>query len=78
MFTDTLPRLGVLFTDRPQPDAPVRLTRLIGEALCAWHGHEMLLQIEPGRIRLRCMNCGHQTPGWNVKRSRHEQNASRD
>ena len=41
MFTDTLPRMGVLFTDRSQPDGPVRLGRLIGEALCAaLHGHE--------------------------------------
>ena len=67
MFTDTLPRLGVLFTDRPQPNAPVRLGRLIGEALCALHGHEMLFHVEPGRIRLRCLKCGHQTPGWSVK-----------
>jgi hypothetical protein len=67
MFTDTLPRLGVLFTDRLQPNAPVRLGRLIGEALCALHGHEMLLQLEPGRIRLCCMNCGHRTPGWNFQ-----------
>jgi len=68
MFTDTLPRMGVLFTDRPQTDGPVRLGRLVGEALCAaFHGHEMMLQIEPGRIRLCCMNCGHQTPGWDLK-----------
>ena len=68
MVTDTLPRLGVLFTERRQRDAPVRLGRLIGEALCAWrHGHEMLLQVEQGRMRLRCMNCGHQTPGWTFK-----------
>ena len=68
MFTDTLRRLGVLVTDKPQSGAPVRFGLFIDEVLCAWHGHEMLLQFEPGRIRLCCMNCGHQTPGWSVQR----------
>jgi hypothetical protein len=27
----------------------------------------MLFHVEPGRIRLRCLKCGHQTPGWSVK-----------
>jgi hypothetical protein len=35
MFTDTLPRLGVRFTDRSQPGTPARLGRLIDETLCA-------------------------------------------
>jgi hypothetical protein len=69
MFTDTLPPLSVLVTDRPQPGAVARAARLAGEALCAvLHGHELILQVETGRrIRLRCVNCGHQTPGWKIK-----------
>jgi hypothetical protein len=69
MFTDTLPRLSVMFAAEPKAGALVRAGQLVREAACAaLHSHELMLQIEPGRrIRLRCVNCGHQTPGWNVR-----------
>jgi hypothetical protein len=38
----------------------------IREALCALAGHSFLLQTEPGRVFLRCAECGHETPGWTV------------
>jgi hypothetical protein len=31
---------------------------------CGLGGHDMLLQFEPGRLSLRCANCGQETPGW--------------
>ena len=34
--------------------------------LCATRGHDTLLQIEPHRLSLRCVSCGHQTAGWTI------------
>ena len=38
------------------------------EAACGLGGHAMILRVEPGRISLHCMECGHNTPGWRVGR----------
>jgi hypothetical protein len=34
--------------------------------MCGLHGHDTLLQFEQGRMFLRCVSCGHETPGWEV------------
>jgi hypothetical protein len=34
--------------------------------MCGLHGHDTLLQFERGRMFLRCVSCGHETPGWEV------------
>lgn len=33
---------------------------------CGLHGHDSLLQFEHDRIFLRCVSCGHETPGWDL------------
>jgi len=33
-------------------------------AMCATRGHDTLLHIEPHRLSLRCVSCGHETVGW--------------
>lgn len=33
---------------------------------CGLHGHDSLLQFEQDRMYLRCVSCGHETPGWNL------------
>lgn len=33
---------------------------------CGLHGHDALLQFEQDRMYLRCVSCGHETPGWNL------------
>jgi hypothetical protein len=35
-------------------------------ALCALHGHSMMLKTEPGRLYLRCLTCGAKTAGWEI------------
>lgn len=30
------------------------------------NGHLFEQKAEPGRLFLRCMQCGHDTPGWNI------------
>jgi hypothetical protein len=43
-------------------------TRRVRIALCALHGHDLLLHFERGRrVCLRCVNCGHETPGWSAR-----------
>src|SRR5215211_2482946 len=32
--------------------------------MCGLHGHDTLLQFDHGRMFLRCVSCGHETPGW--------------
>lgn len=34
---------------------------------CGLHGHDALLQFERDRMFLRCLSCGHETPGWNLQ-----------
>jgi hypothetical protein len=34
--------------------------------VCGLHGHDTLLQFEHGRMFLRCVSCGHETPGWEL------------
>src|ERR687892_209537 len=34
--------------------------------MCGLHGHDTLLQFEHSRMFLRCVSCGHETPGWEL------------
>lgn len=43
--------------------------------LCGLHGHDALLQYEPGRLFLRCTSCGHETPGWRTGKVDDQQRA---
>jgi len=46
---------------------PFRLVTLAARrVLCAAFGHDRLLQIEPYRLSLRCVICGHETTGWTI------------
>lgn len=44
-----------------------RASRSIQIAMCGLHGHDPLLQVDGGRMFLRCTNCGHETPGWTTE-----------
>jgi hypothetical protein len=39
-----------------------RVRRLI----CGLHGHDNLLQFEEDRMFLKCVSCGHESPGWEL------------
>jgi hypothetical protein len=44
-----------------------RLLRLLQSTWCVTNGgHYKVLHTEPGRMALRCVACGHTTPGWAV------------
>ena len=68
MFTDTLPKVH-LSGAAPAIEQTVReVRRRVRIGLCALHGHDLLLHFERGhRVCLRCVNCGHETPGWSTR-----------
>lgn len=41
----------------------------VQQKICGLHGHDSLLHFEEGRISLLCTSCGHQSPGWVVKKT---------
>jgi hypothetical protein len=36
----------------------------INQIYCGLHGHDRLIQFEKRRMFLRCVSCGHESPGW--------------
>jgi len=38
----------------------------VRQMLCGLHGHDTLLQFEQDRMFLRCVSCGHESPGWEL------------
>ena len=35
---------------------------------CATRGHDLMLQFEPDRVSLRCVDCGWESAGWTIDR----------
>jgi hypothetical protein len=44
-----------------------KLLDVARQMLCGLHGHDSLLHFERDRMFLRCVSCGHETPGWEIK-----------
>lgn len=38
--------------------------------ICAVRGHEDFLQFDKNRVYLRCVECGHESPGWTIETRR--------
>lgn len=47
-------------------DDGVSVVGRVRQILCGLHGHDNLLQFERDRMFLRCVSCGHETPGWEL------------
>ena len=43
-----------------------RVIDRLRQLYCGLHGHDTLLQFEQDRMFLRCVSCGHETPGWEL------------
>jgi hypothetical protein len=43
------------------------LSGKIHSFFCGLGGHDLLLNVEPTRLSLRCSSCPYETPGWAVK-----------
>jgi len=73
MVSDS-PRLFAVpdeFTSRPGQTAQIegfgeRVMDRVREAFCGLHGHDSLLQFKQDRMFLKCVSCGHESPGWEL------------
>ena len=43
-----------------------RTLELLQQMFCGLRGHDTLLNFEGERMSLRCVSCGHETPGWEL------------
>jgi hypothetical protein len=64
-FTST-GRLITAEETAPARASNTRMMDLLRQMFCALHGHDSLLHFEQERMSLRCVSCGHETPGWEL------------
>jgi hypothetical protein len=50
----------------------------VRQMVCSLHGHDSLLQFERDRMFLRCVSCGHETPGWSLSDTPPARTVARD
>ena len=43
-----------------------RMFDRLRQLFCGLHGHDTLLHFDKERMSLRCVSCGHETPGWEL------------
>ena len=43
-----------------------RVIDRLRQIICGLHGHDTLLHFNKDRMSLRCVSCGHETPGWEL------------
>ena len=41
----------------------------IRQFVCGLHGHDRLMHFQRGRLSLKCMSCGHESPGWDLRKN---------
>lgn len=49
-----------------QPGGISRLMTTLSQLFCGLRGHDTMLRFEEERMSLRCVSCGHETPGWEL------------
>lgn len=70
MLTEALPKLREYAADidRNSLHSSGRVRSWVRGTFCALHGYELMLHFDRGhRVCLRCVTCGHETPGWRTK-----------
>jgi hypothetical protein len=55
-----------MLTDAHREDEGIgtAVVEKVRQMFCGMHGHDNLLQFEQDRMFLRCVSCGHESPGW--------------
>ena len=43
-----------------------RVLDSLRQMFCGLRGHDTMLHFEDERMSLRCVSCGHETPGWEL------------
>ena len=46
-----------------------RMLDRVREAFCGIQGHDSLLKFQRDRMFLKCLSCGHESPGWDLNRT---------
>jgi hypothetical protein len=61
-------REGLRKTSAPAQEEGVggRMIDWLRQAFCSLHGHDTMLHYQHERMSLRCVSCGHETPGWSL------------
>jgi hypothetical protein len=73
MVSHTRGSLGAPDKIVSSPEAPraggfgERVLDRLCEAICGLSGHENLMQFRQDRMFLKCVSCGHESPGWSLK-----------
>jgi len=44
----------------------VSAAKQVRQFVCGLHGHDALLHFDQRHVSLRCVLCGHESPGWNL------------
>ena len=44
----------------------VSAAKQVRQFICGLHGHDALLHFDQRHVSLRCVLCGHESPGWHV------------
>ena len=56
-------------THRAEESLATRVLNQVRQSFCGMHGHDSFLQFERDRMFLRCVSCGHESPGWAIDRT---------
>jgi hypothetical protein len=54
----------------------VSAAKQVRQFICGLHGHDALLHFDQRHVSLRCVVCGHESPGWNVPGAASARNAN--
>jgi len=59
-------REGLRQTTGTETTGVERVTTWLRQTVCGFGGHDALLHFETERMSLRCVSCGHESPGWEL------------
>jgi hypothetical protein len=48
----------------------MRVLNQVRQTFCGMHGHDSLVQFDLDRMFLKCVSCGHESPGWALDKAR--------
>ena len=57
---------GSVDASRADDGSATTIVAKVRQLFCGMHGHDSLLQFEQDRMFLRCVSCGHESPGWEL------------
>lgn len=60
------PHAVVACVDREDDGLGARVMGRVRQLFCGLHGHDNMMQFEHDRMFLRCVSCGHESPGWEL------------